>query len=305
MEPLVSIIMPTHKGSKVIVRAINGVLQQSYKNIELIIVDDNGEGSTEQLETEKLVNSFNQKGVIKYIIHKENINGSAARNTGMKIAKGKYFSFLDDDDVLLQKKIENQVKLFEKSDESIGMIFCSGFVVKSNGVGYKLDIVEDDILYNLLCGKLRFNSSMIMIRKEVFRVTGGFDESFSRHQDWEFCARVLSCFKGKCLPEHLVVKYVIDRNVPKNPSRAVELRMYFLNKNQDIIRNFSNKREKDIISYHLRDLALVYIFNHDYMNALRYLSKAGNPFVQFGKLVLYAIKRKTVHREKFADSIEE
>lgn len=304
MKPLVSIIMPTHEGSKVISRALDAVINQTYPNIELIIIDDNGEGTEEQINTQRVIERYMSKIDFKYIKHKKNINGSAARNTGMKAANGKYYAFLDDDDVLLPEKIEKQVEFFEKLDDSYGIVFCSGYIVKSNGIGYKLDIVEDDILYNLLCGKLRFNSSMIMIRSKVFEITAGFDETYMRHQDWEFCCRALSLIDGKCLPEYLVSKYVIDRNVPKNPEKAAKLRMYFLEKNAEIIKQFGKKREHDILSYHMRDLALNYIFNCDFYNAFIYLKKAGNPFIQFAKLMLYIFKRKTVHREKYADSIE-
>lgn len=305
MNPLVSIIMPTYKGTDNICIAIDAALRQTYDNIEIIVVDDNGEGTENQIETEKLLQKYIKDNKIRYIRHKKNINGSAARNTGMKVSSGKYISFLDDDDVLMPEKIEKQVRLFEQLDDGFGLVYCSGYVVKSTGVGYKLDIVEDDILYNLLSGKLRFNSSMMMIRRTVFEKTGGFDESYRRHQDWEFCCRILSQFKGKALPEHLVYKYVIDRNVPSDPEKAVELRTYFLEKNKKIIAGLGEKREKKVISFHYRDLALAYIFKKDIGHAFGWLKKAGNPIVQFMKLSCYALKRKTVHREKYAKSFDE
>lgn len=69
---------------------------------------------------------------------------------------------------MFNDKIEKQVLCFEKLDKCYGMVICSGYVVKSSGIGYKLDIVTRDILYNLLSGKLRFNSSMMMIRRDSF-----------------------------------------------------------------------------------------------------------------------------------------
>lgn len=263
MNPLVSIIMPTYKGTDNICAAIEAAVSQTYDNIEIIVVDDNGEGTECQIQTEKLLEKYIKENTITYIKHKNNINGSEARNTGMKASSGKYISFLDDDDVLLPEKIEKQVSLFEELDDSYGLVYCSGYIVKSTGIGYKLDIVEDDILYNLLAGKLRFNSSMMMIRRSVFEVTGGFDESYRRHQDWEFCCRILSEFKGKALPEYLVYKYVIDRNVPSDPEKAVELRTYFLDKNKEIIAGLGKKREKNVVSFHYRDLALAYILKKE------------------------------------------
>ena len=110
MNSLVSIVMPTYKGTDNICMAIEGALHQTYKPIEIIVVDDNGEGTEEQKKTEVLLSKYISSKKIKYIKHKYNINGSAARNTGMKVAKGEYFSFLDDDDYLFPDKIEKQVK---------------------------------------------------------------------------------------------------------------------------------------------------------------------------------------------------
>lgn len=305
MQPLVSIIVPTCKGCDNICMAINSALDQTYSNIEIIVVDDNGDGTEEQIKTEKKLMKYINSKQIRYIKHKKNINGSAARNTGVRVSKGQYIAFLDDDDYMFKDKIEKQVVCFEKLDRCYGMVICSGYVVKSSGIGYKLDIVTHDILYNLLCGKLRFNSSMMMIRRNSFENIDGFDESFKRHQDWEFCARLLSQNKAKIVPEYLIVKYLLDRNVPKDPNQAVEYRMYFLEKNRNIIQRFGNEKEKKIISFHYRDLALNFLLAKDIRSAYFWLCKAGIPFVQFIELFIYSLKRKTVHREKYAFSLNE
>lgn len=305
MKPLVSIIIPTYKGADNILMAVEGALNQTYSPLEIIVVDDNGEGTIEQINTEQQLESYILDNKITYLKHEVNRNGAAARNTGMKIAKGKYISFLDDDDYLYPEKTERQVELFEKLDTTFGLVYCSGYIVKESGIGYKLKIVEDDILYNLLRGKLRFNSSMMMIRHEVFEIIGGFDETYRRHQDWEYCCRILSRFNGKAVPEYLVAKYVIDRNVPSNPDVAVNLRVYFLEKNSSIIKGLGNKKSKEIYSFHYRDLALAYILNKNFKETIHWLKKAGCVISQFISLSIYAIKRKTVHREKYALSLAE
>ena len=99
VKPLVSVIIPTYKRSKSLNRAIDSVLSQTYPNIEIIVVDDNGKGSKYQLETEKSLEKYIKTDKIKYIIHDVNRNGSAARNTGFKHSRGEYINFLDDDDV--------------------------------------------------------------------------------------------------------------------------------------------------------------------------------------------------------------
>ena len=106
MDGLVSIIIPTYKGYDTLGRSVKSVLEQSYKNIEIIIVDDNGEGSENQIKTEDVLKSFLVDERVKYIKHKKNLNGSAARNTGFRHSNGEFIAFLDDDDEFLYISIE-------------------------------------------------------------------------------------------------------------------------------------------------------------------------------------------------------
>ncbi len=80
-KDLVSVIIPTYQRPENLIRAIESVLTQTYKTIEIIVVDDNGKGTEWQLTTEKLLKDYVVEGKIQYICHKESLNGSAARNT--------------------------------------------------------------------------------------------------------------------------------------------------------------------------------------------------------------------------------
>jgi len=91
-NPTVSVIIPTYNRAHTIGRAIKSVLNQTYQDFEIIVVDD---GSTDN--TEEVVKSFRDKR-IRYIQHKKNKGAAAARNTGIKSAKGKYIAFQDSDD---------------------------------------------------------------------------------------------------------------------------------------------------------------------------------------------------------------
>ena len=117
----VSVIIPTYKGSDNLIRAIKSVLNQTYKNIEIIVVDDNDENSIFRKENEERLKSFIDDNKIIYLKHKCNKNGAAARNTGLRKSSGAYITFLDDDDYFLYNKkvIENLyskgcVKLWEE-----------------------------------------------------------------------------------------------------------------------------------------------------------------------------------------------
>ncbi len=115
MNPTVSVIIPTYNRANLVSRAIKSVLNQTYQDFEIIVVDDCSEDNTEEI-----VKSFNDSR-IRYIKHKKNKGGSAARNTGIKRARGKYIAFLDDDDEWLPSKLEKQIMLFEKLSKHYGV----------------------------------------------------------------------------------------------------------------------------------------------------------------------------------------
>lgn len=289
---LVSVIITTYKGSNSIERAVKSAINQTYSNIEIIVVDDNGAGSVDQKKTEAILQKYINDNTIKYIVHPTNKNGSAARNTGFKNSNGSYISFLDDDDVLLKEKVFEQVKVLDSLDESYGLVFCSGYILNEKMNGYKLRIVksEENYLFDFLVGKLRFNTSMIMIRASVCEAMGGFDESFKRHQDWEFCTRIMGSYKTERCPKHLVCKITTARNNPETPEKAEELRFYFLGKMKPIIDTLEKKERKKIYDYHNSDIAIRYFKAKKYHKAFELLSKSGFPIF---RLIKYYLKKMT------------
>lgn len=112
MKPLVSIISPTYNDEKTIKNTIKSVINQSYKNWEMIIVDDCSKDNTGEI-----IKKFQEQDKrIKYIKLNENSGASVARNKAIKEAKGKYIAFLDCDDLWFNKKLEKQVKFMEDND---------------------------------------------------------------------------------------------------------------------------------------------------------------------------------------------
>lgn len=105
----VSVIIPTYRRTEDITRALDSVLAQTLEAVEVIVVDDNGIGSECGIATETAMRPYIDSKRITYIQHEKNKNGSAARNTGIKVAKGKYISFLDDDDIYRPDRLEKCV----------------------------------------------------------------------------------------------------------------------------------------------------------------------------------------------------
>ena len=223
MEIKCSIIIPTFKGSNSVRNAVVSALKQnSIDDMEIIVVDDNGNGSEEQKKTELMLLDFIQNEQIVYLIHDVNRNGSAARNTGLSHAKGRYISFLDDDDYLLSDTIEKEIKMLEQFPD-FGMCVCSGCYVNKDGVGYKKVLCQKkDFLFRYLLDKVYFNTSAILFRKESLIRVGGFDESFRRHQDWELVTRILSEQEACVMKDVGMIRYLEERNTPRSFAQRID-----------------------------------------------------------------------------------
>ena len=279
--PLISVVIPTHSGSKVICRAVESVLAQSYPNIEVVIVDDNGAGSNEQISTESELQKYSLDSRVKYVTHKVSRHGSAARNTGAKRSKGEYIALLDDDDYFFPNNLKEHYETLIKHDDSYGVSFCGMHIVSGK---IEEDIIakqEGDVLIDFLKGKIRVGSSLIMIRRNVYEEVNGFDESFKRHQDWEFLVRIFSKYKLASTHKIGVVKINLNRNSAKKPKLFEKNRIYYLDKMKDIISSLPSKTMQEIYDNHYTSIAKEYLRAHQFGGFLKWCRKTSHPFVCF------------------------
>lgn len=112
---LVSVIIPYYKKKKFIVKSVESVINQTYKNIEIIIIYDN----ESNIELDYIKNLENKDFRIKLIINKKNIGAGESRNKGIKFSKGKYIAFLDADDMWVKNKIEKQLFFMQKDNLTV------------------------------------------------------------------------------------------------------------------------------------------------------------------------------------------
>lgn len=189
-SPKVSIIIPTYNYGKYLSKAISTCLEQTYKNLEIIVVDD---GSTD--DTREVVAAFPD---IIYI-YQENQGVSVARNTGLQTAKGHYVAFLDADDYLLANSIEIRVGILDRHHD-VGIAFTDTFSQRSDGKLYKKeknrkDIISERFYEDLLLRHLRFQTSAAMIRSEVAK-RFSFVPRLSNGEDLVYFAKVFFVTKG-------------------------------------------------------------------------------------------------------------
>ena len=179
--PKVSIIIPCFNQLKYLEEAIDSVKNQSFKNYEIIVVND---GSTE-LNAIDLINAFAESNI--FIIHDVNKGVSAARNKGIMFAKGDYILPLDADDAIHPKFLEEAVEILENNKQ---------IEIVMTGVKYFGSISHEEYLPKYsrrqhLMQNLFFNTSLF--RKESFVKVGGYDENFNiGWEDWDFYLRLIT-----------------------------------------------------------------------------------------------------------------
>jgi len=188
---LVSVIIPTHnRPSHIVMRAIKSVVNQTYKNIEIIIVDDSDCDFPQRMEVANSIKSISS--TIKYIKHASSRGGCAARNTGLKNAKVYYVAFLDDDDQWLPDKIEEQLRVFD--NPNIALVYC-GTIVRNEGINCQYvrnSVYKRGLVYEYLIRNNNFigGSSNPLIKKDCLNEIGGFDEDMQSQQDYDLWLRL-------------------------------------------------------------------------------------------------------------------
>lgn len=131
---LVSVVIPTYSRNTTLCKAIDSVINQTYKNLEIIVVDDNPADSEWRQSTEKLMEQYKKDSRVRYLKNKKNLGGSGARNEGIRASKGDYIAFLDDDDEYLPAKIEKQLECALKSEMTrLALVFCDVLMTYDDG----------------------------------------------------------------------------------------------------------------------------------------------------------------------------
>lgn len=190
-NPLVSIIIPVYNGSNFVGEAIDSALAQTYKNIEIIVVND---GSKDDEATENIALSYKEK--IRYF-KKENGGVSSALNLGIEKMKGDYFSWLSHDDLYLPEKIEKQINLLKQKeyDYDNTIVLCSGSLIDKD----EKNIAHYDKTYDRECNGVELfklfmrgyslNGLGFLIPRQVFVKSGNFDENMRYLQDLDLWLR--------------------------------------------------------------------------------------------------------------------
>lgn len=214
-NPLISVIIPTYNSAKWICDAVDSVINQTYKNIEIIVVDD---GSTDN--TASLLN--NKYGNTILYIYQENSGPSKARNTGIVNAKGKYVQFLDADDILLPNKITLQVQCLESNPEYSAVYSDFEYLVEKGGLivtvsspkYFKESYATGDIFGRFLNGNFIVCHSLLL-KLEDIKLVGLFNENLNACEDFDLWLRMAAHEHKFFFLDNVLLQY---RNTPDSLS---------------------------------------------------------------------------------------
>lgn len=278
-NPRVSVIIPSYNRAHLIGRAVQSVLNQTYKDFEIIVVDD---ASTDN--TEKVVKSFSDER-IRYAWHKENRGGAAARNTGIKIAQGDYIAFLDSDDIWLPEKLEKQIQVFKDASLKVGVVYTGFWRIEGDKKTYipssKITQKQGDIYQSLL--KRNFiGTPTAMVRKECLLRAGMFDEYLPRLQDWELWIRISKRYHFKCINEPLVISYYQPASISNNQSALIRARELILKKHFEDL-----KKDRELLAKHYYGIGAVLCSNGELRQGRSYLIKAAKVYPLNIKILLH------------------
>lgn len=220
-QPLVSVIIPCYNGEKFISEAIESVLNQTYQNWELIIVDDGSKDKSKEIIRQYCATDNR----ITYIQHKKNKGIPFARNTGIKNSNGEYIALLDQDDKWLPKKLAMQLDKFYMSKHEIGLVFGNINTVDSYGnVIYKAKNIKinfETINQRNLIIHLFLNpfipSITVMFKRKCLKEVGGFDENILwGGDDYELWLRFANKFKFAYINKVLGIRRLHDNNYSRS-----------------------------------------------------------------------------------------
>lgn len=219
----VSVIIPTYNRANIIGRAIDSVLNQTYKNIEIIVIDDNSDD-----DTQAIINKYGNK--VRYKKLTTNLGPSKARNTGIRLATGSLIAFQDSDDEWLADKTEQQVSLLN-NNKDYGMVYCAYekiekyYSVRVPSEGTPMTELLGNIFESLI-EKNKIGTPTMLIKREVLENVGLFNEELKAYEDWELAIRISMKFKIGYVNKALVKVYKLDFGVNSNYKNIYNARIF-------------------------------------------------------------------------------
>ena len=197
-NPLVSVLMTVFNHEKFVYKSIKSITNQSYKNLELIVIDNRSNDNSK-----KIIQKIKDIRIKKKFLSK-NIGRTNCLNYGLNLCRGKYIAILDSDDLAKKSRIKNQVEELEENEE-IYLLASDYDLIKDNK---KITINRNSLIFEKYPRKILFENliahSSVMYRKELINLIGKYPTKFKYAQDYAFYLKIFKKFKIKILDQRLV-----------------------------------------------------------------------------------------------------
>jgi len=248
----VSVLIPAYNREKTICRAIQSVLQQTFQDFELIIVDDGSQDGTVEV-IKKIIDPR-----IKVVRHPKNSGSSEARNTAVKSSSGRYLAFLDSDDEWLPEKLTKQMEALRNEQEEIIANVCGYYLFDEFDIKRK-EIPSRPVSWHkhLLMGCGLGVGTTLVVSRKAFEKIGYFDPSLPRYTDWDWLLRFTKLYPLTVTTEPLAVVYRASRPQAKIVEMAAR---QFLDKHNQEFHQFGyygkraiGKRYLEVAVYYYRE----------------------------------------------------
>ncbi|MFH1640679.1 MAG: glycosyltransferase family A protein [Candidatus Omnitrophota bacterium] len=222
-----SVVIATYNRASFLSRAVRSALGQTFKDIEVIVVDDASTDNTPQV-----IADLKDPRLI-YLRHEKNKGAGGARNTGIRASRGEFIPFLDSDDEWMPDKLEKQISLFKRSSEEVGLVYCghTSVIDKTKEVKTeRMPTVRGHVAEAALRYCVTGGGSTYIIRKECFEKIGFFDEELPSLEDWELLMRLSQSYAFEFVPEILTKRYMHREQLTAKLSEKIEAREKILRK---------------------------------------------------------------------------
>ena len=260
-KDLVSVIMPTYRRADKLDRAIKSVLGQTYKKIELILVNDNNPDDEFSRALSQIVDKYKFDSRLRFICQKEHINGAVARNVGIKNAHGEFIAFLDDDDWWKSEKIERQICELKSRTDEWGGVSCRIQQYYNDKEIAKLPKYKDGYIYkDILMLISDIATGTLLLRHSYLDEVGYFDEKLLRHQDLQLYQ----------IDEFLHCCDVSDTINRPNGEKLIQFKNMFFRSVSFVMNSLSGSERRCVYGIHNFEIAYVFFRDRNYRKAIRY-----------------------------------
>ncbi len=263
-EPLISVILPTYNRPRELLRAVTGVLAQTYRGFELIVVDDQS-----SVPARALLSDITDAR-LQVLRHDRNGGAPEARNTGIRQARGAFIALLDDDDEFLPDCLEKLLAKMAVSPPGVGVVHGGIRFVGPSGelMREQAPRLRGDIRGPLLRGE-KDSNVMGLVRRECFERAGLFDTTLASCQDWDMWLRISAFYEFDHIPDIVVVYHSHPLQLSRDLAALIKGRTRMVEKHRALF-----ARDPRILAIHLKRLGKLHALNGSWKDARRWFGEA-------------------------------